>query len=678
MNHIELNNIAKAALSKALSLGANITVNLTNPQTQSNLLMRHNLLILGLNAALKSLELKPTYLEPYLILAKINLLLGDSSWAYVYLSRLLQNFNSIDLETLFEIWQILESLLAVLPNDTLATYLRIQLFQLHGDQIVTHLFPSSSGSTKSESKDVKTETKSETKYSAQSSSSTIESKPKNSVQLQLLNEAEQLGIQNQYRAALENYAKVLLLDSKNVIALFNIGILLMSVGQNKLARGFFQLVINLTPDDSDAHFYLGLACIHSNALEDSVQFFSNTIQLDPKYALAYYNRAYVQQLTNPRAALKDLDSYLQLEDKDADAHYLQGEIYFVLKDLPRATWFLQQALGLDPNHLLAQNTFDKLTTVLTRTPHTQPAENKDEKSNTTSKDSKSETAQSTSNQSEIKNEQKPATLSIIDFNNFLNLIGWGTYSALYRYTWQSKIIVIKYFRNKIHGINSSRLKYEERVLKNFDSPYVIKYYGSSEQPPCLALEWAPRGSFYSMIMSQNLSWDIRLQLLRDTANGLAYIHNRGIIHCDLTPRNIVVTADYHAKLCDFGLSISKSHPQEATGTRGYRAPETYPEKAVNDEASDIFSFAVIMWAAASDTTSIRNYHKQSEDVVVQKLKNGERPQPPVPKESPKGLAELIDLCWHQNPKQRPSAVQVVSGLENIIKQQSSQPVPNYF
>lgn len=88
----------------------------------------------------------------------------------------------------------------------------------------------------------------------------------------------------------------------------------------------------------------------------------------------------------------------------------------------------------------------------------------------------------------------------------------------------------------------------------------------------------------------------RLNLIRQMAEGLEYVHNQGFIHRDICPRNYICLPDLEGlKLIDFGLTVPATPPFMApgnrTGTPVYMSPEIVRRKAT-DKRVDIFSFGV--------------------------------------------------------------------------------------
>jgi serine/threonine protein kinase len=79
----------------------------------------------------------------------------------------------------------------------------------------------------------------------------------------------------------------------------------------------------------------------------------------------------------------------------------------------------------------------------------------------------------------------------------------------------------------------------------------------------LAMEYMEYGSLHDLLRNDTmfLSGEIILQIMRDLAQGLRYLHSARppILHGDMKARNILVDSRFRAKLCDFGLSAKQSN-----------------------------------------------------------------------------------------------------------------------
>ena len=112
---------------------------------------------------------------------------------------------------------------------------------------------------------------------------------------------------------------------------------------------------------------------------------------------------------------------------------------------------------------------------------------------------------------------------------------------------------------------------------------------------CIVSEWID-GRTLAAYLAENPSLQERQRILREIAEGVAYIHSQQVVHRDLKPSNIMVThsGDY-VKIIDFGLADTSSHAilKQPAGTMQYMAPEQL-QHSVADVRNDIYSLGVIM------------------------------------------------------------------------------------
>ncbi|KAL5779191.1 hypothetical protein ACOSQ2_009928 [Xanthoceras sorbifolium] len=151
----------------------------------------------------------------------------------------------------------------------------------------------------------------------------------------------------------------------------------------------------------------------------------------------------------------------------------------------------------------------------------------------------------------------------------------------------------------------------------------------------LVYEYLPNGSLdrilHNCSSSANLlSWEKRVNILLGVASALTYLHEeceRQIIHRDVKTCNIMLDADFNAKLGDFGLAEVYEHScisREATipaGTMGYLAPE-YVYSGVPTQKTDVYSFGVVILEVATGRRPVDNDGVVIVDWVWNQWENG--------------------------------------------------------
>ncbi|ETV72110.1 WEE protein kinase, variant [Aphanomyces astaci] len=129
--------------------------------------------------------------------------------------------------------------------------------------------------------------------------------------------------------------------------------------------------------------------------------------------------------------------------------------------------------------------------------------------------------------------------------------------------------------------------------------YVLQYFHAWQEQGYLYMqtELCPRGALPNAIQSSKLSEALCWRILHDVASGLSYLHSRGIVHLDIKPANLLVTATM-VKIGDLGLAQCDSHQGENglttnEGDSAYMAPELLQSTA-RQPSADIFSLGLTL------------------------------------------------------------------------------------
>ena len=149
----------------------------------------------------------------------------------------------------------------------------------------------------------------------------------------------------------------------------------------------------------------------------------------------------------------------------------------------------------------------------------------------------------------------------------------------------------------------------------------------------------------------------------DVAVGMEYLHSQGVEHRDLKALNVLLTGDDRGKVSDFGLSKCEELKTAATSTLGqagtpaFMAPEFLDEN-VFSEASDVYSFAIVMWEIWSRQVPWSGLKPVQ---IMRKVDKGERP--PVPAGMPAELRELMVRAWAHDAAERPTFEELAAKLK---------------
>jgi eukaryotic-like serine/threonine-protein kinase len=148
-------------------------------------------------------------------------------------------------------------------------------------------------------------------------------------------------------------------------------------------------------------------------------------------------------------------------------------------------------------------------------------------------------------------------------------------------------------------------------------------------------------------------------ILIQAATALEAAHQRGVVHRDVKPANILVTPGGTAKLTDFGISrLADSAPLTQTGQFLGTAQYISPEQAMGQSAtasSDIYALGVV---GHEMLTGQRPFDAGS--MVATALAHVNRPAPPLPDTVPVGIRDLISACLAKDPADRPASAAAVA------------------
>jgi serine/threonine-protein kinase len=221
---------------------------------------------------------------------------------------------------------------------------------------------------------------------------------------------------------------------------------------------------------------------------------------------------------------------------------------------------------------------------------------------------------------------------------------------------------LELFEARFKGLNKPS---EGEIATSLHHPNVVETteFGLTiENLPYAVMEYLDGPGLHELIHNRDqILSGKRLNLIRQMAEALAYVHEQEFIHRDVCPRNFIVMKDMSTlKLIDFGLTLPATpdftQPGNRTGTPNYMAPEIMRRKTT-DQRLDIFSFGVSVYhlcafelpwpkpppekaalaAIAHDTVEPRNIREYAKNI------NSE-------------LADAIMSCLAPDPRQRPQTL----------------------
>ncbi|EMD37460.1 hypothetical protein CERSUDRAFT_50723, partial [Gelatoporia subvermispora B] len=215
------------------------------------------------------------------------------------------------------------------------------------------------------------------------------------------------------------------------------------------------------------------------------------------------------------------------------------------------------------------------------------------------------------------------------------------------------------------------------ILKYIRHPNIVPFRGVSYQTSKLYIvcDFMSQGNV-NEYLEENQSAN-KLQLLRHVATGMKYLHESGVVHGDLKGANVLVDDQDVARIADFGLGTFKYEGQvetdtELNGSIRWMAPELFdPDKFAAKEVrttfSDVYAFAMTAFEVLSSHVPFHDLRFNG--VVMHHVLQGTRPRRSEVDLTlclPERIWELIDDCWHQDYRQRPSFSEILDRLETEL------------
>jgi hypothetical protein len=266
---------------------------------------------------------------------------------------------------------------------------------------------------------------------------------------------------------------------------------------------------------------------------------------------------------------------------------------------------------------------------------------------------------------------------------FGKILGEGGFGVVHQGKYAHTDVAIKCIQaHKLTEHALEELKSESLFMVQLRHPNVVQCYGACLEPGhySLVMELMPKGSLYDLLQNkQEISWGLRAQIAVDIASGLAYLHDQQIVHRDLKSMNVLLSDNLRAKINDFGLSKIKTESQATTantkkgiGTTRWMAPELFDDEPSNTAASDVYSFAMVLWELTSRSIP---YAKLTTDIqVARQIERGNKEK--ISDDCPSELSQIITACWETKPKHRLTSSQAAEQLNAwccLFKSESQQP-----
>ena len=242
-----------------------------------------------------------------------------------------------------------------------------------------------------------------------------------------------------------------------------------------------------------------------------------------------------------------------------------------------------------------------------------------------------------------------------------------------------------------------RFEREAKLLASLNHPNIAAIYGFEDSDkPALVMEFVEGPTLADRILAGPILLESALPIGKQICDALEYAHEHGVIHRDVKPANIKVTADGAVKLLDFGLakaledtvvtsdiSSSPTFTNLATqaglilGTAAYMSPEQAKGRRV-DRRADIWAFGCVLFEML---TAKKAFGGETVTDTLAEIIKVEPDWTLLPANTPRTIRYLIERCVKKDAKQRLQAIgearitieEVLAGKDSSVDEAATKP-----
>jgi hypothetical protein len=249
----------------------------------------------------------------------------------------------------------------------------------------------------------------------------------------------------------------------------------------------------------------------------------------------------------------------------------------------------------------------------------------------------------------VSSDEADIEKTIFDELELGSLLGRGGFGSVYRALWKNQVVAAKI-------VDGSDITAEVEIGLQLDHPNVIKTLATAKRSvdistvqTVILLELCDRGSLRSFVESKQhqfsdgtVDTELVHKLLVDIVQGLKHLHERNIIHGDLSMNNVLLSSSLKAKISDFGLSRIYQGATLKTLSHGiitHMAPEVLMSGLVSF-AGDVYSVGVI----TCEMYTQGPLYAPMTHMQLLSMKTHENPVDLIPVQMPTQLKDIMREC----------------------------------
>ncbi|MEZ4412535.1 MAG: serine/threonine-protein kinase [Gemmatimonadales bacterium] len=204
---------------------------------------------------------------------------------------------------------------------------------------------------------------------------------------------------------------------------------------------------------------------------------------------------------------------------------------------------------------------------------------------------------------------------------------------------------------------ADRLLDEARLVATAEHPHIVPLYeaGHRDGVVYLVMRFFPDGTLGTRLSREGPLTPAGVARLGvEVADALSAAHARGVLHLDIKPENLLLDADGHAFVADFGISrvataADASPDGTSSGTPHYMSPEQVAGDRLDGRA-DVYALGVVLYEAATGKRPISG--NSAVNIMANQVSKAPEPLSSVAPELPRALSDIITRALAKNPDDR--------------------------
>lgn len=260
-------------------------------------------------------------------------------------------------------------------------------------------------------------------------------------------------------------------------------------------------------------------------------------------------------------------------------------------------------------------------------------------------------------------------------------IGEGAHGKVYQGRYRDQAVAVKILQRgeavEERATLEARFVREVAMMSKVQHKNLVKFIGACKDPVMvIATELLPAMSLRKYMLNLRpklLELHVAIGFALDIAQAMGCLHANGIMHRDLKPDNLLLTANQKSvKLVDFGLAREESLTEmmtAETGTYRWMAPELYStvtlrqgDKKHYNNKVDVYSFSIVLWELLTN----RMPFEGMSNLQAAYAAAFKQVRPSIPDDLPNDLVFILQSCWAEDPNIRPNFTQIVRMLNTFL------------